>query len=55
MREAGNSSRLIVEIRGRSVVLDQATVAPLDTETTASWEEAGAGAPGTAARAPSRR
>ena len=31
MREAGNSGRLTVEIRGRSVVLDEITVAALDT------------------------
>jgi DNA mismatch repair protein MutS2 len=32
VREAGNSGRLTVEIRGRSVVVDETTVAPLDTE-----------------------
>jgi dsDNA-specific endonuclease/ATPase MutS2 len=31
VREAGNSGRLTVEIRGRSVVLEEGTVAPLDT------------------------
>jgi len=32
VREAGNSGRLTVEIRGRSLVLDESTVASLDTE-----------------------
>ena len=32
VREAGNSGRLTVEIRGRSVVLDEITVAALNTE-----------------------
>ena len=32
VREAGNSGRLTVEIRGRSVVVDETTVAALDTE-----------------------
>ena len=32
VREAGNSGRLTVEIRGRSVVLDERRVAPLDAQ-----------------------
>ena len=32
VRDAGNSGRLTVEIRGRSVVLDESTVAPLDAQ-----------------------
>ena len=52
VREAGNSSRLIVEIRGRSVVFDQATVAPLDTKTPRAGKRP---APAAQAPLPARR
>jgi len=40
VREAGNSGRLTVEIRGRSVVFDEGTVAPLGTKPLAARKNA---------------
>ena len=52
VREAGNSGRLTVEIHGRSVVLDEGTINPLNpSKTTSRKKEAGVRAPATSARA----
>jgi DNA mismatch repair protein MutS2 len=45
VREGGNSGRLIVEIRGRSVVLEERAVAWLDTPKHPSGKEKGVPAP----------
>ncbi len=54
VREAGNSGRLTVEIRGRSVVLDESTVVPLDTPRQPSRKKKPA-SPAPAADPPTRR
>lgn len=52
VREAGNSGRLTVEIRDRSLVLDEGTVTPLNPpKATGRKKQASVRAPGTRARA----
>ena len=54
VREVGNSRRLTIEIRGRSVVLDERTLAPLDTPKQPSRKKKPA-SPASAADPPMRR
>ena len=55
VREAGNSGRLTVEIRGRSVVLDESAVAPLDVQRSPVGKRKKRSAPASPAPASARR